>query len=750
MTTLNQQKHVTFKKGAMASAITLAITSLSFTAYANTNNVKELAVTQVKEEKKDSYKVEKVSSHKYQTELLNTPKTINVVNSEVLKDQGVTSLTEALRNVSGVSTFGAGEGGGGNITTNDKITIRGFSANGNIYVDGIRDIAGYSRDMFNTEQVEVSKGASSSITGKGSSGGAVNLVTKQANQDELLVVNGSYDKAERSRLTLDYNTKISESAAVRINALYTKGGDPFNNGVEDYQTTAIAPSLRIDFNEQTSLAADALFMKQENNPMLGLPWVTEGVANAGLGLTKGPIDKKYWDNYYGVAQRDFEDVSVAIGTLRLEHKVSDKLQIVSQTRIASNEKKSVVSRPIFKTGRDPITDDRTYFDDVRLDYTQNIDQENELFVTQLDAIIAFDTGSIKHNLVVGTEYYQEDVTRYVLKNTIELDSKSVALNTPNPNMPYTGGIFRDGAPTEVNGKGFALSALDTLTISDNWVATLGARYEDYQADGSTYTWARVNGEWFRELVTGLKTDGDFFSYNASIAYKPNQDSNYYFGIANSQDPSAGDLAFSGRGLEGLQENLAMDPQESTNYELGAKWDLFDADLQLAAALFLTEKTVTDRDEDGSYFMGGEQEAKGVEFSATGQITTDLSILASYTHQKTEVTKDTNPLTQGDGLTAAPKDTASIWLDYTLGKLTLGGGAQYSSGNIYWRRNMAYYDSGSITTVNLMAAYDVTDKMTVQLNIDNLTDKSYVTDYSARGHFRPANPRNVKLSVNYQF
>ncbi|MDP4984289.1 TonB-dependent receptor, partial [Pseudoalteromonas tunicata] len=655
----------------------------------------------------------------------------------------------ALRNVAGVSTFGAGEGGGGNVTTNDKITIRGFSANGNIYIDGIRDIAGYSRDMFNFEQVEVTKGASSSITGKGSSGGSINLVSKRAEQDEFSTVEASFDEAERLRTTIDHNTQLNEKVALRINGLYTQGGDAFNNGVEEYQTTAIAPSLRVDFNDKTALTADLLHMKQDNNPMLGLPWVNADVA-AQLNYKEGPLPTQFWNNYYGVAKRDFEDVSVNLATLLIEHQFADNVLLRSQTRVASNEKQSVLARPMFDYTTDAETKKRIYKNQINISPLQIVDQENDLAATQFDAIINLSAGAIKHDLVVGAEYYQEETTRYTLSNNIKLNSNFVSIDKPNTNTPFSGEISRSGEPTVVKGTGLALYALDSITLNDQWLATVGLRFEDYQAEGSSYVRQVIDNKRVSVFVDDLSADGTFLSWNGSLAYKPNAHTNYYFGIANSQDPAGGDLAFSGSSLEGITRVSSLDPQEAKTYELGAKWDLLAEKLQISTALFLTNKTVLDTDLNGTYFLAGEQQAKGFEFSANGSITEQLSVLASYTHQKTEVTQDYTPDTQGNGLSAAPKNSANLWLSYEQDKLSLGAGAQYSSGNVYWRRNMAFFDSGSQTLLNVMAGYDVTDKLALQLNIDNLTDEEYVTDYSARGHFRPGNPRTMKLTVRYQF
>ena len=178
--------------------------------------------------------------------------------------------------------------------------------------------------------------------------------------------------------------------------------------------------------------------------------------------------------------------------------------------------------------------------------------------------------------------------------------------------------------------------------------------------------------------------------------------------------------------------------------------MFDGDLQLAAAYFVTSKTVKDRDDEGVTYLSGEQEAKGFEFNANGMINENFSILAGYTHQNTEVTKDFSADKVGNGLSAAPEDTANLWLEYQQEQLTFALGTQYSSGNTYWRRDRAFYETGSITLIQMMAAYQINNALSVQFNVDNLTDKEFVNDYSARGHFRPGSPRVMKLSMNYVF
>ncbi len=719
----------------------------SFNATAN-EQVKTLEKTKIDANKQDTYKVDKVSNHKITTDLVDTAKTISVLDSQLLADQGVTNLNDALRNVAGVSTFGAGEGGGGNITTNDKITIRGFNSNGNIYIDGVRDIAGYSRDLFNVNAVEVVKGASSSLSGKGTSGGAVNLSTKQAQFDKFSNLDASYDDAERLRLTLDSNHVLSDTAAFRINALYSDGGDPLNNGVEEYQTTAIAPAIQIAINDQFNITADALLMQQDNNPMLGLPYINEDAA-AQLGRPEGALDESLWDNYYGVAARDFEEVDVAIATIRAEYNISPNIKLFNQLRFGENDKKSVVSRPLMRSERDPETRERTYYDQVDVSWTRNLDEEHSLFVNQLDLITQFKTGNIQHDLVIGTEIYKEEKESQRLSNNIVLDSDYVDINNPQTNTPYTGNIDVDGLPTKTEGEGMALYALSNMTINDNVLLSAGLRWEDYEATGARYMWQRIDGQWHQEYADGLKSSADFVSWNLSAGYKANENIFVYLAAANSQDPAAGDLAFTWS-QTAVDQIGALDPQESKNYELGIKASLLDDSLEISAAYFDTTKTVTDRDDDGNYFLAGEQVATGFEFTATGKITADLDVVATFTNQDTEVTKDYNPDTQGNGLSGAPDNMASVWLNYEPSQWQFGVGAQYSSGDTYWRRNTAYFETGSYTLLHAMVGYEFSKEFVLRLNVDNVANKSYITDYSARGHFKPADPRLIKLSAQYRF
>lgn len=729
-----------FKRSALALAVTAALPLHA------AEEPRELPVTEAAASEEQGYKVDKASSPKLTQPVANTPKTINVISGDVLEDQGVTSLNDALRNVAGVSTFGGGEGGGGVITANDKVTIRGFDARSSIYVDGIRDVAGYSRDLFNYEQVEVVKGASGSLDGRSTGGGSVNLSTKRAKQDTFASVSAGYDSFDTKRMSTDVNQQLTESLAGRVNLLYTDGGDTFDNGEENYETIAGGGSVLFNIGEKTDITFDVLLMEQDNVPVLGLPFVTESAAEA-TGLAEGPIDSDGWDKVYTVKGRDYEEISTRMFTLTLDHEVTDGFALRSQTRLGTNEKESVIGRPWW--GSDG---DNSLLNATRL---QAIDEENELFVTQLDGIFSVGNDTVSQDIVVGVEYAKEKKTAYGLDSNFtyydgagnELANPAIDPVNYSNDISASGSVERNGNNNTGEASTLAFYVLDTIKIADTVQVDLNARYDNFEIEGEAC--GRRSG-----CADGLDADEGHFSYGAAVSYMPTENGTVYIGYSNAQQPPGTELA-----LSTAEERNELEPESAKTIELGTKWELLNDGLMLSAAIFQTTKDVVDServDVDGetvtNYYLTGEQKAKGFELGAVGSITDNLSVSASFVKLDTEVTQDLTAESEGNGLQGSPDKTANLWVSYAAmeDKLNVGGGLNYNSGETFWRRNTAYFEVDPYTTAYLMASYQATDDLKVQLNIDNVTDKEYVTDYSAKGHFRPGAPRSFALNVKYDF
>lgn len=752
-----QQYRLPFKLSTLALAVsaTLPLTAV----HAETE--KELTTVEVHGQERSAYKVDKASSVKLTQPIADTPKSITIISGDLLKEQGVTNLNDALRNVAGVSTFGGGEGGGGIISANDRVTIRGFDSSSNIYLDGIRDVAGYNRDLFNYENVEVIKGASGSLDGRSTGGGSVNLSTKRARLDSFGSVTTSYDTLDTKRIALDANQEIGTNSAGRLNLLYSDGGDTFDNGIENYETLGAGGSLLFKLGNKTTLHTDVFLMKQDNTPLLGLPFVTKDASQGytdtttnvfypGNGMPEGPIASGRRDENFLVSGRDYEKVDTQMYTVELSHIVSDNLTVRSQSRYGQNDKDSVLSRAWWgKKGNVGLLD---------ATYTQAIDQENKLFVTQLDALINFEFAGMRHDLVAGIEYanekrttYNHDDSGYVYTDVNGNDVTGAAFIDPRDPagtaITVTGKAVRDGSAEKSDANTAALYLFDTVRLHEKLILDANLRYEDYSLEGSGKRRGRGNS---RIDIDG-KVDTSYLSGGVALTYKPVENGSVYLGYSDSKQPSNADLQIDDEGYINK-----LKPQTAKTVELGSKWELFDQRLLLTGAVFQTEKTVFDTETDvnnvSRTYLAGEQRARGFELSATGAITEDLSLLASYTKLKTKVTKDFTAQAEGLGLQSSPEDTANLWLSYkTLSDaLVLGAGLNYNSGETFWRRDTAYYVVDSYVTSNLMASYAATDALKLQFNINNLTDKDYVTDYSAKGHFMASAPRSYMLGLTYDF
>ncbi|MBR7889760.1 TonB-dependent siderophore receptor [Marinomonas sp. A79] len=720
-----------FPLAPLTLAISSALVLMAQPAIAEDANI-ELEQIEIVDSAEASYTVDNLSSPKYTQKLVDTPKTVNVINEAVLEDQGVTSLEDALRNVSGVSTFGAGEGGG-NINTADNVTIRGFDANGSIYTDGIRDVAGYSRDTFNTESIEVAKGANGTISGKGSAGGSVNLVTKTAHlRGDKNSVTASYDEADMTRITGDFNKVLTEDSAIRLNIVGQTGGDYWDNGEENYETEAIAISYFDKLSEKTDLTVNFMHMQQDNTPVIGLPYIGEASA-AILGVSAGPIGESYWDDYYGVEGLDFEEVEATTITAILNHQINDEWAFRNQTRFGKTNVKSIISRP-YDNG------DGTFdSNNAKTDFS-----ENELIVSQFDFIGELYTGAVRHNLVIGAEIYQEtqktpDVTVTYSDSTATYDPLDPSTNT------ITGSYTTDGYSKDATATGLAAYFSDTATLNDKVQLSGGLRLEKYRLDADQTLTSR--GTFIADVSE--KSDADLISWNTGINFKPAKNGSIYLAYANNQSPNGDDLSLNGSSVAQVQEYISLDPLESTTAEVGTKWNFFNDRLLLSAAIFDTKTDTYDSDDDDNLIFGEEQ-STGIELSTTGQLTETISVTASFTKQDTEVTEDYDADNEGDGLSSAPEKSAALWFAYNKEKLGLGIGAEYNSGITYWRQSKAYFTTDSVTLFNAMASYQFTENLSAQLNISNLTDETYITDYSAKGHFLPGYGRNAKATVKYDF
>ena len=337
----------------------------------------------------------RVHSPKHTEPVLDTPQSISVVDAALIQAQGATTLRDVLRNVTGIS-IQAGEGGGG--LPGDNLAIRGFTARNDIFVDGVRDFGAYSRDAYNIEQVEVTKGPSSAYGGRGSTGGAINMVTKMPDLSTGIVGQVAAGTDDFQRASVDLNHPLPDGmmggSALRLNLMYTEGDTPGRDQVQG-ERYGIAPSLGIGLMGKTRLWLTGSLLEEDNRPEYGIPWVPPtNIPLAAYADQPAPVD---FDNFYGLNDRDYEETETKIGTAIVDHDIATNATMRALVRGGSSERDSVITSPRFASNNSTDLNRQL----------QSRDLEDDILASQVDFDIRMSGGETDHTLVTGLEVSRE-------------------------------------------------------------------------------------------------------------------------------------------------------------------------------------------------------------------------------------------------------------------------------------------------------------------------------------------------------
>ncbi|MGU3627522.1 catecholate siderophore receptor Fiu [Comamonas sp. C24C] len=749
--------------GLVACATVLAGATLAMPAMAQTA---ETALKEVKVEGNadTGYTPGQLSSPKFTQPLVNTTQTVNVIKEQLLQEQGATTLTEALRNVPGAGTFYAGENG--NTSTGDAVYMRGFDSSSSIYVDGVRDIGSISRDMFNIDQVEVTKGPAGTDYGRSAPTGAINLVSKQANLNNSFGGSLGLGSASYKRASIDLNRVVNAETgtAVRLNAMAQDANVAGRNGIENNRW-GIAPSFAFGLNSPTRVFVNLLHIKQSNVPdggvlTMGLPGYTSpDPAKRGYLSGAARVNSK---NFYGTAS-DHDDVTATMATLKVEHDFSATTKLRNTTRWGETKQDYLLTA--FMAGSTQLVTPNAN-DPSTWTMSRNIntkDQVNRILTNQTNLSTSLATGSVQHDLSLGLELTREEQTNYGLATKGTVPAVSVYNPDSSISLPD---YQRNGADSKGKTDTVALYAFDTLKFNDQWQANLGLRLDRYKTSYNAMAVCTATsttqpcgsnpvGTVVPTTSDGLSKSGTLLSWKAGVLYKPAPNGSVYLNYALSQQPPGG----SNFALSAAVNNAAnpnMDPQKAKTLELGSKWELAEKNLMLSGALFRTEVTneiVTNS--DGTVGQTGKKIVQGLELGVIGQISKAWGVSAGYTVQNTKV--DTGALVAADasnGLTYTPKNAFSLWSTYQLPfGLTVGGGARYAGG-------LKRGTDGAVGTPNhtdsywvfdAMASYRVNKNLDIQLNVFNLFDKDYVAAINKSGYrYFPGIARSARLTANFKF
>ena len=517
------------------------------------------------------------SSPKYAQPLIEVPQTIEVIPREVMEAQGVTTLSEALRNVPGIS-LQAGEGGGASNTSGDMFNLRGFSAANSLFVDGVRDDGLMSRDVFNLEQIEVFMGPTGSDVGRGNAAGYVNMQTKAPHAESAYVVSYGYASGDLNRTTVDLNQELTFGApdswlgrsAVRLNALWEDGGVAGREHVSR-KNQSIAPSIALGLNTATRVTGAVQITRQDNLPDYGIPgsaWSETELAPTTV-IATNPVDQ---ENFYGSVGPDFDDVEQESYTGRVEHDMNSTTTLRNQTRYNRTHRTAVITSIQNPASFVPETQTVTL---VR----QGNERENSIVSNQTSVATRFLTGRMQHAATMGVEIASEEQFAPAL---VGLGTRAAAsIYDPNPFDPVAGYAPTRGlAYTRGETKTVGLYAFDTVDLTDRWQLSGGLRWEHYDA---TYKAADVAGV----LTTDLATADGLFSGKAGLLYRLTDAANVYLSYGSTVTPP-GTANFTLSSQPNNQNNPNVEPQKSRNYELGGKIGFYENRLSLSAAVFRTD------------------------------------------------------------------------------------------------------------------------------------------------------------------
>ena len=763
MTHIKSRKHAspTRSVGTLASTAGLITGLVAFPALALAQSANRDAQTldQVEVHATTGYKSEKSANAKYTQSLQNTPQTIQVITSDLFNQQGATTLTEALRNSAGVGTFYAGENG--NTSTGDTVYMRGFDSSSSILVDGIRDLGSISRDVFNTEQVEVVKGPAGTDIGRTAPTGAINMISKQANLRDSVSGSVSAGVDGQQRATGDWNQTLGATAALRVNAMWQDSDVAGRDHVND-KRWGIAPSFGFGLGTSTRYFLNLLYLKQDNIPdgfvpTIGLPgWSPQPGLEQ---LTGHPVNP---ENFYGT-RYDHDDVTAQQATFRFEHDFSDTFKLTNTARWGKTEQDYLLTA-FMSTGGATGNIKWTDINDLST-YTMNRsnltykDQENTILTDQLNLRIDFATGSVQHNLSTGLEFTQEQQKSWGKAGTVGAGWGPA--NLYNPDWNATGlSTRRTGARTDGKTTTSSLYVFDTLKFNESFMLTAGVRADHYKTEYSSSvlcTAANCAGKPIGALIglPSLEDSDTLINWKVGAVYKPSEAVSLYANYALSQQPPGGSN-FQLNETAGNVNNINMDPQEARTIELGTKWAFMDDALALNVALFRTEVTneITGSAAEG-YYQNGQKTVEGIEVSTVGKITDNWSVSAGYTHMNSKV--DTGSLLTADGsnnLTYTPDDAFTGWTSYVFPfGLTIGGGVRYSGemhrGTDGAKGTPAFTKSYSV--YDAVASYAVNDNLVLRVNAYNLFDKQYVAAINKSGYrYTPGTPRTFMFSADFRF
>jgi catecholate siderophore receptor len=724
------------------------------------------------------YKVDHLQqSGKFPEPILNTPKTVTVLSKEVLEDKNATNLKQAVLSTAGV-TLGTGEGGN---AFGDRFFIRGFDARNDIFIDGVRDPGVSVRENFFTEQVEILRGPASSFAGRGTAGGAINIVTKQATEEKSFYnMDTTFGTDHTKRVTLDVNQVISPTLAVRAGGLFQDANVAGRDRITDNRNGAFVAGTWTP-SDAVKVTGNYIHTELTGIPDFGVPYYRPNTAStAGGPFPDFGVNR---NNFYGFVNRDFYRTGQDIGTINAEVQVTPDLMISNKTRESHSTQNYIGTLP-----ENPVLAAGTLSQNAQSRY-----QFTDVFANQTEATYKFSDGvGFKHTMLAGVEYDNErsSIDSYT-GLTCELQTGATAvcptsltasIFSPQDTYRQFGIPSLAGRPTKIGIETVSGYLLDTANYNDLVILNGGVRYDDYSIKTSGYgTGANASVFGTQQAEFGIP------DFNLGLTLKPLPNGSVYAAYATSANPVGAEFDGTSTAYGGLapvvagNSNQIFGPEKNKAIEVGTKWELFDRHLLVTAALFQTEKenareavnvsSTSNQTSSCPYTgttvscitAGAAYRVRGIDLGVGGKITDKWSVFGGLVLMQSEVTKSLAPVANralystnvGLPLANIAHQSFSMLSKYQLtDQWELGGQAVYRS-KIYGGTLLAANQGTSIPSYwrfDAFAEYKIDKNWTAKLFVNNIFDKRYYDAlYQSSAPFvleAPGRAAYVVLSARY--
>lgn len=669
------------------------------------------------------------SATKTDTPIQDLPQTVNVVPRDLFVLQGARSIEDALLNVAGVSpSVGDGQ--------RDQVYIRGFSAQYDQYLDGVRDEAMYFRDLSNIERIEVLEGPSAVLYGHGSAGGIVDRISRQPTSSPVGSLGITFGAFDQRRAELDSGGPLGAGGLTyRLDAAAEEsGGFREQYFLERYH---VSPSVAFQMSPSTRLLLQYDYLNDLRLDDLGIPALVGAPGSGFTGTAPEVPDSAYFGSPDSF-DRDYVRAAVHTATLTLDHGFGGGVALheVFRAEHYTLDRNNMLPTGVYLPSGLPFTGD---LDSVWVKRSQRriLRLENDLF-NQLEASWTLGGHALTQNLLVGFEAGRQSAD----SNSKQYNAPAVALVRPvltdvAPNAPAASATL-----TAARADTAGLYFQDQLVFAGQWRALVGLRADYYQVSQQN----RLPP--YNQIKTQVRT----VSPRVGLVYAPRPDLSAYATVSRSFSPASGD------GVSTAATTAALAPLKATNLEAGLKSSLLGDAFSATLAIFQLTRDITETDAATNLTTSaGSQRSRGVDLVLAGRVTTRWSVSASFELLDPVIVNGGRDgagiLLDGRTPALVPRNSASLYTTYDLGHgFGIGGGTVSMGGR--FTSNDDSVSLPAFTVVNAVAYYR-SRNWEARVNVNNLLDHRYLitagegTDFTGQT-VMPGAPLNVSGSLVWHF